>query len=105
MSLEILLVSLMSPLIVYWTFLQDSRWWQGLDYNINPKSDNNNNNSFMITSGTNYSNKSRFFNNSYEEIRAPLLGSDISLFHAQSLAATLDNMRARGRVKMLNFAR
>ncbi|RYH02453.1 hypothetical protein EON65_47915, partial [archaeon] len=29
--LNILLFAIFSPLIVYWTLLLDSRWWQGID--------------------------------------------------------------------------
>lgn len=78
--LQIVFFALFQPLVCYWTLLQDSRWWQGLEID----------------------NSSRMA--SYENIRSPLLGSDFSLASAQSLAATMDRIRVSGRVKMLNFA-
>lgn len=80
---QIVFFSVFQPLVCYWTLLQDSRWWQGLDIGdqtVNGRAP------------------------SYENIRSPLLGSDFSLTTAQSLAATMDQIRVQGHVKMLNFA-
>jgi hypothetical protein len=76
----VLLFAVFQPLVCYWTLLQDSRWWQGLD----------------IDQGRRYE--------SNEDIRSPLVGSDFSLFSAQNLAESMDHMRVHGQVKMLNFA-
>lgn len=75
----LLLFAIFQPLTSYWTLLQDSDWWQGID----------------IYQGR---------RESYENIRSPLLGTDFSLFSAQSLANTMDNIRAEKSVKMINFA-
>jgi hypothetical protein len=56
--------ALLEPLLIYFTLLQDSRWWQGFD----------------IHQG--FRNRS-----SVEEIRGPLVGIDLDPKVAQSLAA------------------
>lgn len=76
----VFLFAIFQPLVCYWTLLQDSRWWQGLD----------------IAQGRR--------RESDGDIRQLLAGSDFSLFSAQSLATTMDQMRVQGQVKMLNFA-
>jgi hypothetical protein len=74
--------ALFQPLFCYWTLLIDSRWWQGIDiYQEN-----------------------RTRTESYENIRAPLIGSDFTLTTAHSLAETMDRIRVQGQVRMLNFA-
>jgi hypothetical protein len=79
--LQILFYAIIQPLVCYWTLLQDSRWWQGIEIE------------------TPHHRKQ-----SYEDIRSPLIGSDFSISTAQSLAATMDSIRVHGGVKMLNFA-
>lgn len=76
--------TILEPLVLYYTFLQDSRWWQGID--IAGKA-----------AGP-------------EEIRSPLQGVDLNLKSAQTLAASMDNLgispsRHRSKnVRLLNFA-
>lgn len=77
----------LEPLVLYYTFLQDSRWWQGLD----------------ISQGRRVL--------SAEQIRSPLQGVDINLHSAQSLAESLDHIgigtskTSKGpAVRLLNFA-
>jgi hypothetical protein len=79
--LSLFLFAIMQPLIMYTTLLRDSLWWQGVE--INPRSNR--------TDAAN-------------DIRGPLLGSEYSLQSAQALAGTVDDMRVRGNVTMLNFA-
>jgi hypothetical protein len=78
---NLVLFAIVQPIFCYWTLLLDSRWWQGIEIQ---------------------SNRNR--TESYENIRAPLIGSDFSLTTAQSLADTVDRIRVQGQVKMLNFA-
>ena len=72
-------IAVLEPLVVYYTLLQDSRWWQGLDISQGKRID------------------------SAEAIRAPLEGLDLDLQAAQHLAASLDFMQEE-EVKLLNFA-
>lgn len=78
--LSLFVFSVMQPLIMYTTLLRDSWWWQGIE----------------ITA--------RSARSSEHDIRNPLLGSEYSLQSAQALAGTMDDMRLRGNVTMLNFA-
>jgi hypothetical protein len=80
--------ALLEPFVLYYTFLQDSRWWQGID----------------ITSST---------GKDELELKSPLLGMDLNVNSAQSLAASMDNMGIsphfhpsfqQKNVKLLNFA-
>ncbi len=78
--------ALLEPFVLYFTFLQDSRWWQGLDISQGKRT------------------------LSSEEIRSPLQGVDINHHSALSLAASLDNLgvspsRSTSKaVRLLNFA-
>ena len=73
------IIAAFEPLIVYYTLLQDSRWWQGLDINqLRGRKD-------------------------AEDIRSPLEGVDIGLGAAQVLANTMDFMQEE-EVRLLNFA-
>lgn len=84
--------AILEPIILYYTLLQDSRWWQGMDISQGRRQD------------------------SVEEIRSPLQGVDLALESAQSLAAQLDSMGKKHRsyvttdpsapaaVRLLNFA-
>jgi hypothetical protein len=78
---NLVLFAVIQPIICYWTLLLDSRWWQGIEVSPN-----------------------RARTESYENIRAPLIGSDFSLTTAHALADTMDRIRVQGQVKMLNFA-
>lgn len=60
--------AIFEPLLMYYTLLQDSKWWQGQD----------------IFQGRRVKEA--------EEIRSPLQGIDINLKSAQSLAASMDRM-------------
>lgn len=71
---------LFEPFLVYYTLLQDSRWWQGLG-NSNKASGNQPN----------------------AEIVSPLSGADLNVKSAQFLAETVDFM-VKDEVKLLNFA-
>lgn len=65
--------AILEPLLLYYTLLQDSRWWQGVE----------------IHQGYRHSRrKSRTGTNAQEEeIRGPLAGIDLGMKAAQSLAA------------------
>eukprot|EP01038_Epipyxis_sp_PR26KG_P004338 gene4338-6140_t len=78
---DLAIFALVQPLVCYWTLLQDSRWWQGIEIN-----------------------RGSIGNASIEDLRSPLMGADFSVRSAQSLAHTMDLMRIQGRVRMLNFA-
>jgi hypothetical protein len=58
--------AIFEPLLLYYTLLQDSRWWQGQN----------------IFQGRRVAKD--------EEIRSPLAGIDINLLSAQTLAASMD---------------
>ena len=73
------IIAALEPIVVYFTLLQDSRWWQGLD----------------IRQGRR--------RREIEDIRFPLEGVDIGLGAAQALANTLDFMQEE-EVRLLNFA-
>ena len=60
--------AIFEPLLLYYTLLQDSKWWQGQD----------------IFQGRRVADA--------EEIRSPLQGIDINLKSAQSLAASMDRL-------------
>jgi hypothetical protein len=60
--------ALLEPIAIYYTLLQDSKWWLGLD----------------IMQGRREA--------AAEEIRSPMAGLDLSINSAQSLAASMDNM-------------
>eukprot|EP01035_Chromulina_nebulosa_P031097 gene31097-41424_t len=89
--------AILQPWILYYTLLQDSKWWQG----------------FSINQGR----RTR----SAEEIRSPLQGVDLNLRTAQSLARSMDTISSgtrkrsqsadiggatirNGGVRLLNFA-
>jgi serine/threonine protein kinase len=78
--------ALLEPFLLYFTFLQDSRWWQGLDISQGKRT------------------------MSSEEIRSPLQGVDINHHSALSLAASLDTLGVSSSrsvnkaVRLLNFA-
>lgn len=78
---SLILFSIFQPLLCYWTLLQDSKWWQGIE---------------ISTGG---------LRGSYENMKSPLLGTDFSIHSAQNLANTMDQIRHTSRVKMLNFAK
>jgi hypothetical protein len=78
--LSLFVFAIIQPLIMYTTLLRDSWWWQGVEIN------------------------SRGAQNAEQDIRYPLRGSEYSLQSAQALAGTVDDMRVRGNVTMLNFA-
>ena len=60
--------AVLEPVLMYYTLLQDSMWWQGMD----------------IRQGRRQ--------HSAEEIRSPLQGIDLNLKAAQTLAASVDKM-------------
>jgi len=78
--LSLFVFAIIQPLIMYITLLRDSLWWQGIE--IGPQATRS----------------------SEHDLRHPLLGAEYSLQSAQALAGTLDEMRVRGNVTMLNFA-
>jgi hypothetical protein len=82
--LSLFVFAIIQPLIMYTTLLRDSLWWQGVQIN-NTRAPRNS----RVAGG---------------DIRGPLLGSEYSLQSAQALAGTVDDMRVRGNVTMLNFA-
>jgi hypothetical protein len=75
----LLLFALLQPGMSYWCLLQDSRWWQGL----------------AISQGSHRL--------SSDTLLSPLLGADISLQSAQTLAHTMDALGREGS-RLLNFA-
>jgi hypothetical protein len=94
--------AIMQPLLMYNTLLRDSLWWQGIE--ITPSrgrhgaitGDSHHHHHDGSTSGPGGAGKS--------DIRTPLMGNEYSLQSAQTLAGTVDAMRVRGNVTMLNFA-
>lgn len=88
--LSLFVFAVIQPLIMYTTLLRDSLWWQGVDI------------------GASRSGRGRVGGRDAEDasqdIRGPLQGSEYSLQSAQALAGTVDDMRVRGNVTMLNFA-
>lgn len=73
--------SILEPIVLYYTLLQDSRWWQGLDISQGRRQE------------------------SVEEIRSPLQGMDLAMDSAQSLAAQLDSFGGGGlRRRLLDTA-
>ena len=104
--LSLFVFAIIQPLIMYKTLLLDSWWWQGVDIiatgtnNTSTTTNNSNNNN---TTGTN-NRAATAVENSEFDIRYPLIGSEYSLQSAQALANTVDNMRVKGNVTMLNFA-
>lgn len=78
--LSLFVFAIIQPLIMYITLLRDSLWWQGIEINAQAA------------------------RGSEHDLRHPLLGAEYSLQSAQALAGTLDEMRVRGNVTMLNFA-
>eukprot|EP00600_Ochromonadales_sp_CCMP1393_P010984 CAMPEP_0175000894 /NCGR_PEP_ID=MMETSP0005-20121125/2839_1 /TAXON_ID=420556 /ORGANISM="Ochromonas sp., Strain CCMP1393" /LENGTH=1630 /DNA_ID=CAMNT_0016255735 /DNA_START=161 /DNA_END=5053 /DNA_ORIENTATION=- len=101
--LSLIIFAIIQPLIMYSTLLRDSDWWQGID--ITPRR--------TAAAAAALAMKRRF--DAYSaadgggggddyDIRYPLMGSEYSLVSAQTLAGTLDDMRLRGNVTMLNFA-
>ncbi len=77
---NLIVLAIAQPVICYWTLLQDSRWWQGIDIHQGRRRASN------------------------EGIRSPLMGTEFDIFSAQSLADTMDQIRVKGSVRMLNFA-
>jgi hypothetical protein len=75
----LLLFALLQPGLCYWVLLQDSRWWQGL----------------AISQGSH--------RQSMDTLLSPLLGADLSLHSAQTLAHTMDELIGEGN-RLLNFA-
>jgi hypothetical protein len=89
----LLLFSCLEPTVVYFTLLQDSRWWQGLS----------------IVTTVLYSNDRLSIESSESgknAIDTPLKGVDLNVQSAQSLAAQVDAMSGMGSksIKLLNFA-
>ena len=77
--------AVLEPLVLYYTFLQDSRWWQGLDITAEDPA--------------------------VLELKSPLLGMDLNIVSAQNLAGALDNLGVSAfeavlpkNVRLLNFA-
>lgn len=64
--------AILEPIVLYYTLLQDSRWWQGLDISQGRRTE------------------------SVEEIRSPLQGVDLALDSAQNLAEQLDSFNSGG---------
>ena len=88
---------------MYKTLLLDSWWWQGVDIIATGTTNTSTNNNNNTTTGTN-NRATTAVENSEFDIRYPLIGSEYSLQSAQALANTVDNMRVKGNVTMLNFA-
>lgn len=117
---RLLILSIFQPWVCYWTLLQDSQWWQGEDVQpisklflhflspfltligyrwlwLKPDIDeeiNRMNNKIKLTN----------FPSKPSNLKTLNLGVDFSLYSAQSLAQTMDDMRIKGQVRMLNFA-
>lgn len=72
----LLIFTIFQPIVMYWTLLADSRWWQGVDIEITGR----------------------------HSIHSPLGGIDISLYSAQTLARTMDELCEQKTTRLLNFA-
>lgn len=80
----VFIFAVFEPLIVYYTLLQDSKWWTGTELYHSNRTDS-----------------------SIQDIRSPLEGIDLNLHSAQSLAASIDNFGNAGgdsKVRLLNFS-
>lgn len=94
--------ALFEPILLYYTLLQDSRWWQGLHVRIGfghkvdfPRSSTNS--TIPSNRGSNYTLKNE------ESITSPLYGIEVHPTSAQSLAKKLDNL-PESSVRLLNFS-
>jgi hypothetical protein len=120
--------ALLEPFVMYFTFLQDSRWWQGIDISTSPilnkegtrvhsqtgPSGPSGGSHHRISASAARPNGGKGNNavriSSNHEIRSPLQGVDLDLKSAQTLAASIDDLgispsRYRNKsVRLLNFA-
>lgn len=81
--------AILEPLIVYYTLLVDSKWWQGTE---------------ILSAGSHQRHR-----DSMQDIRSPLEGIDLNLSSAQQLASSIDSMGSTGvgsrqNVQLLNFS-
>lgn len=132
--LTMLIFVVCKPYIIYSTLLSDSSWWQGLGQrklstasNFSEESSLSNVETFGPTTmstvydparsswqntqaltnaalqeqrQSKYSKK----NSSISQLSKPLLGMEVGFSDAQELAKEVDNLRAKGDVRLLNFA-
>jgi hypothetical protein len=94
--------ALFHPLIIYWALLDDSRWWQGImDPPFTPHASRQ---SSQAHAGDQM-NMSTHMSGSVTDMRTPLIGADLSLVAAITLAGAVDRMGANNStVQVLNFA-
>jgi hypothetical protein len=118
--------ALFEPFVMYFTFLQDSRWWQGLDISTSPllnkegtrvhsqtgpPTSSGNHHRISAAARPNLGKAGTPMRiSSNHEIRSPLQGVDLDLKSAQTLAASIDDLgvsphRYKNKsVRLLNFA-
>jgi hypothetical protein len=91
----------MHPLVIYWALLDDSRWWQGI-LHIDPLTPVG---SRQVSHATTGGGRGRE-GGSATDMRTPLIGADLSLIAAISLAGAVDRMGGarNSTVQVLNFA-
>lgn len=94
--LSLLIFAIFQPLSLYYALLQDSKWWQGIYFTQATSN--------KMKSGNKRSNRQSGMSSTSARSHEPLLGSDISLASAQSLAYTLDQLRGNSDIHMVNYA-
>jgi hypothetical protein len=94
--------ALFHPLIIYWALLDDSRWWQGI---MDPQLTPHPSRQSSRTHTGDQMNQSNHMSGSVTDMRTPLIGADLSLVAAITLAGAVDGLGANGStVQVLNFA-
>jgi hypothetical protein len=92
--------ALLHPLVIYWALLDDSRWWQGI-LDIDPPTPRASLSRHV--SGTTTGEQQH--DTSVTDMRTPLIGADLSLIVAISLAGAVDRIGAHNSaIQVLNFA-
>lgn len=87
---------LFHPFVLYYTFLQDSRWWQGMDISSRHSTSQHNRDKGSYSGSRGQGG----------DIKSPLQGVDLDIHSAQNLASSLDDIGVGSSrpVKLLNFA-
>lgn len=104
---DVILFALAKPVILYTSLLSDSKWWQGIsqpNYQSSLSSTPSLASHGSVQPGVRSLSSTRFKKVKYEQLRNPLMGVEVGFNDALELAQEVDNLRAQGSVKLLNFA-
>lgn len=94
--------ALLHPLIIYWALRDDSRWWQGIMES--PLTPHTSRQSSLDHTGDQMTDRNHN-GGSVTNMRTPLIGADLSLVAAITLAGAVDRMGANNStIQVLNFA-